>query len=103
MHTEMWEHPAVQTNLMTLRAYGCTIVDPETGFLAGGDEGIGRLAEPDTIVQVRAGTIAPAVGNSVASLCRALVGAHGAAIDEARLTHLEAVIRQVEQVLGERR
>jgi phosphopantothenoylcysteine decarboxylase/phosphopantothenate--cysteine ligase len=52
MHTEMWEHPAVQTNLMTLRAYGCTIVDPETGFLAGGDEGIGRLAEPDTIVQV---------------------------------------------------
>ena len=52
MHTEMWEQPSVQTNVMTLRAYGYTIVEPERGFLAGGDEGIGRLAELETIVEM---------------------------------------------------
>ena len=51
MHTEMWEQPSVQTNVTTLRVYGYTIVEPETGFLAGGDEGVGRLADPETIVE----------------------------------------------------
>jgi len=50
MHTEMWEHPAVQQNLATLAARGVTIVPPETGRLAGGDVGAGRLAEPATVV-----------------------------------------------------
>jgi phosphopantothenoylcysteine decarboxylase / phosphopantothenate---cysteine ligase len=50
MHTEMWDHPATQRNIATLRADGHTIVGPESGALAGGDEGPGRLAEPDTIV-----------------------------------------------------
>jgi phosphopantothenoylcysteine decarboxylase/phosphopantothenate--cysteine ligase len=50
MHTEMWEHPAVQDNLAVLRRRGVTIVDPEPGRLAGGDVGMGRLADPDTIV-----------------------------------------------------
>jgi len=50
MHTEMWEQPSVQTNVTTLRVYGYTIVEPEIGFLAGGDEGVGRLADPETIV-----------------------------------------------------
>ncbi len=50
MHTEMWEHPAVQDNLDRLRRRGVHVVDPETGRLAGGDEGAGRLAEPATIV-----------------------------------------------------
>jgi phosphopantothenoylcysteine decarboxylase/phosphopantothenate--cysteine ligase len=50
MHTEMWEHPAVQDNIATLRRRGVRIVDPAIGRLAGGDEGAGRLAEPDDIV-----------------------------------------------------
>ena len=50
MHTEMWEHPAVQDNLDVLRRRGVIVVDPEVGRLAGGDEGAGRLAEPDVIV-----------------------------------------------------
>ena len=51
MHTEMWEHAAVQDNLRTLAQRGVHIVPPETGRLAGGDVGAGRLAEPATIVE----------------------------------------------------
>jgi phosphopantothenoylcysteine decarboxylase/phosphopantothenate--cysteine ligase len=50
MHTEMWEHQAVQDNLATLRRRGVRIVDPEPGRLAGGDIGHGRLAAPRTVV-----------------------------------------------------
>jgi len=49
MHTEMWEHPSVQDNLALLRARGVTVVEPQSGRLAGGDMGTGRLADPDTI------------------------------------------------------
>ncbi len=51
MHTEMWEHPAVQDNLALLRRRGVHIVDPESGRLAGGDIGAGRLADPARIVE----------------------------------------------------
>lgn len=50
MHTEMWEHPAVQDNLALLRSRGVHVVEPEEGRLAGGDVGAGRLADPATIV-----------------------------------------------------
>jgi len=50
MHTEMWEHPAVQENLATLRRRGVHVVEPGEGRLAGGDVGAGRLAEPIDIV-----------------------------------------------------
>jgi phosphopantothenoylcysteine decarboxylase/phosphopantothenate--cysteine ligase len=50
MHTEMWDHPAVQDNLATLARRGVRIVAPEEGRLAGGDVGKGRLAAPETIV-----------------------------------------------------
>jgi phosphopantothenoylcysteine decarboxylase / phosphopantothenate---cysteine ligase len=50
MHTEMWEHPSVQENLATLERRGVEIVPPESGRLAGGDSGEGRLADPDVIV-----------------------------------------------------
>jgi len=49
MHTEMWEHPAVQSNLDVLRGRGVVVVPPEDGRLAGGDLGRGRLADPSTI------------------------------------------------------
>ena len=50
MHTEMWEHPAVQENIRMLQNRGVTIVAPEDGKLAGGDVGKGRLASPSAIV-----------------------------------------------------
>ncbi len=50
MHTEMWEHPAVQDNVSVLRTRGVHLVDPEAGRLAGGDLGFGRLAAPATVV-----------------------------------------------------
>ncbi|NMD26092.1 MAG: bifunctional phosphopantothenoylcysteine decarboxylase/phosphopantothenate--cysteine ligase CoaBC, partial [Actinobacteria bacterium] len=50
MHTEMWEHPAVQANIATLRSRGVHIVEPEAGRLAGGDTGTGRLAAPERIL-----------------------------------------------------
>ena len=49
MHTEMWEHASVQENIATLRRRGVNILEPETGRLAGGDVGAGRLAEPQRI------------------------------------------------------
>lgn len=52
MHTEMWEHPAVQDNIATLHRRGVHIVEPEEGRLAGGDSGKGRLASPDRIMNV---------------------------------------------------
>ncbi|MEM9606101.1 MAG: bifunctional phosphopantothenoylcysteine decarboxylase/phosphopantothenate--cysteine ligase CoaBC [Actinomycetota bacterium] len=50
MHTEMWEHAAVQENLATLQRRGVHVVGPEGGRLAGGDVGHGRLSEPAKIV-----------------------------------------------------
>jgi phosphopantothenoylcysteine decarboxylase/phosphopantothenate--cysteine ligase len=50
MHTEMWEHPAVVDNIAVLRGRGVHIVEPESGRLAGGDSGAGRLATPESIV-----------------------------------------------------
>ena len=50
MHTEMWEQVSVQENLAVLRSRGVHVVDPESGRLAGGDFGLGRLAEPAAIV-----------------------------------------------------
>jgi phosphopantothenoylcysteine decarboxylase/phosphopantothenate--cysteine ligase len=58
MHTEMWEHPAVQDNLATLRARGVHVVDPGEGRLAGGDHGAGRLAEPVDVVAAAATVLA---------------------------------------------
>ncbi|HVC70834.1 MAG TPA: bifunctional phosphopantothenoylcysteine decarboxylase/phosphopantothenate--cysteine ligase CoaBC [Acidimicrobiales bacterium] len=52
MHSEMWEHPAVQENLATLARRGVVVVPPGDGPLAGGDAGPGRLAEPGEIVAV---------------------------------------------------
>jgi len=49
MNTNMWNHPATQANLKTLRDRGHLIVDPDDGALACGMVGPGRLAEPDAI------------------------------------------------------
>lgn len=49
MNTNMWNHPATQANLRTLRERGHFIIDPDDGALACGTVGPGRLAEPDAI------------------------------------------------------
>ena len=59
MHTEMWEHASVQDNLATLRRRGVHVVDPESGRLAGGDIGSGRLASPELIVERVQRVLAP--------------------------------------------
>ena len=50
MHTEMWEHPATRANVALLRERGVHVVDPDSGKLAAGDVGAGRLPDPDRIV-----------------------------------------------------
>lgn len=50
MHAEMWEQPSVQENLEVLAGRGVTVVPPAHGRLAGGDVGMGRMAEPSVIV-----------------------------------------------------
>jgi len=49
MHTEMWDHPATQRNMDILVEFGYSIVGPDSGDLAGGDVGVGRLSDPDAI------------------------------------------------------
>ncbi len=73
MHTEMWEHPAVQENLDTLRRRGVHVVDPVSGRLAGGDVGEGRLASPFDIVAAAERVLGP---NDLAGV-RVLVTAGG--------------------------
>jgi phosphopantothenoylcysteine decarboxylase/phosphopantothenate--cysteine ligase len=49
MHTEMWEHPATQHNVRTLRSRGVVVLDPAVGRLTGADTGRGRLPDPEDI------------------------------------------------------
>jgi phosphopantothenoylcysteine decarboxylase/phosphopantothenate--cysteine ligase len=50
MHSGMWEHPATQANVDALAARGVRIVGPVRGPLAAGDEGVGRMVEPEDIL-----------------------------------------------------
>jgi phosphopantothenoylcysteine decarboxylase/phosphopantothenate--cysteine ligase len=72
MHTEMWEHAAVQHNLRVLRDRGVHVVEPAEGRLAGGDVGAGRLASPDVIVAAATEVLIPSQGNP--ALDRPLLG-----------------------------
>src|SRR5262245_31830374 len=51
MNGRMWAHRATQANVETLRGRGVQLVGPEEGELAEGERGIGRMAEPDAIVE----------------------------------------------------
>jgi len=50
MNTSMWQHPATRRNLETLRADGVHIIEPDSGEMACGTFGTGRLSEPEIIV-----------------------------------------------------
>ncbi|SMY06019.1 bifunctional phosphopantothenoylcysteine decarboxylase/phosphopantothenate--cysteine ligase CoaBC [Flavimaricola marinus] len=58
MNVRMWDHPATQRNLATLRNDGILTVGPNEGDMACGEYGPGRLAEPDEIVQAVAAAVA---------------------------------------------
>jgi phosphopantothenoylcysteine decarboxylase/phosphopantothenate--cysteine ligase len=51
MNTRMWEHEATQANAATLRARGVELIGPESGELAEGEVGAGRMSEPDAIAR----------------------------------------------------
>jgi phosphopantothenoylcysteine decarboxylase/phosphopantothenate--cysteine ligase len=50
MHTGMWEHDATQANVAALAERGVRVVGPARGSLAAGDEGVGRMSEPEEIL-----------------------------------------------------
>lgn len=52
MHTEMWEHPATQANVATLRQRGAVVIEPAEGRLTGADTGKGRLPDPVEIFEL---------------------------------------------------
>ena len=77
MHSEMLEQPSVLANLATLRSRGVKTIGPETGRLAGGDSGAGRMSEPAAIAG-RALEILSAAGRPTdLAGCRVLISAGG--------------------------
>lgn len=51
MDLDMYAHPSTQANLERLRSYGNHIIEPQSGYLASGLEGKGRMEEPEAIVK----------------------------------------------------
>jgi len=68
MHTEMWEHPATQANVATLRARGALVIEPAEGRLTGKDTGKGRLPEPGEIFEVGRELLARSLAGATGSL-----------------------------------
>ncbi|MDQ4144068.1 MAG: bifunctional phosphopantothenoylcysteine decarboxylase/phosphopantothenate--cysteine ligase CoaBC [Actinomycetota bacterium] len=60
MHTEMWEHAATRSHVETIAERGIEILGPASGSLMSGDEGPGRLVEPQAIVEAAAATLSAA-------------------------------------------
>jgi phosphopantothenoylcysteine decarboxylase/phosphopantothenate--cysteine ligase len=75
MHTEMWEHPATQANVATLRERGAIVVDPASGRLTGADTGPGRLPDPAELFEVARRVLAGGRPGS-ATRARDLAGRH---------------------------
>ncbi len=80
MHTEMWQHPATQTNISTLRGRGALVMDPAVGRLTGKDTGPGRLPEPEEIFEFaleQLGESRPAAGTTMLLGKRVVITAGG--------------------------
>ena len=65
MDLDMYAHPSTQNNLDTLRSYGNIIIEPQSGFLASGLEGKGRMEEPTVIVEKLASYLAPRTSSKI--------------------------------------
>ncbi len=78
MNVRMWEHPATQRNLATLRADGTHFVGPDEGDMACGEYGIGRMAEPAAILDAIAMRLGgePASPRTSVTPLRSLAGRH---------------------------
>jgi phosphopantothenoylcysteine decarboxylase/phosphopantothenate--cysteine ligase len=59
MHTEMWTNAATKQNVQTLQQRGITVIEPAVGRLTGNDSGVGRLPEPEQIIQVALAVAGP--------------------------------------------
>ena len=59
MNVEMWRNPVVQENLVRLKARGFHLMEPAAGPLACGAEGVGRLPEPEMMVEALAALVSP--------------------------------------------
>jgi phosphopantothenoylcysteine decarboxylase/phosphopantothenate--cysteine ligase len=69
MNDAMYEHPATQANLDTLRARGATVIEPGTGALGSpGEWGIGRLPEPPELLSAVESALVPAGGGDLDGL-----------------------------------
>lgn len=52
MNTHMYENPVTQDNIETLKKYGFEVIEPDSGFLACGTVGKGRMVEPEDLLEV---------------------------------------------------
>ncbi|MDH6139842.1 phosphopantothenoylcysteine decarboxylase/phosphopantothenate--cysteine ligase [Kitasatospora sp. GP30] len=77
MHTEMWEHPATQENVATLRRRGAVVLEPAVGRLTGKDTGKGRLPDPDAIFAACRRVLVRGVGEADLAGRHVLVSAGG--------------------------
>ncbi len=77
MHTEMWEHPATQANVATLRARGARVIEPAEGRLTGADTGKGRLPEAVEIFDICVEVLARGIGSRDLAGRRVVVSAGG--------------------------
>ncbi|GAA1450888.1 bifunctional phosphopantothenoylcysteine decarboxylase/phosphopantothenate--cysteine ligase CoaBC [Mycobacterium cookii] len=77
MHTEMWEHPATQANVATLRRRGVVVIEPAEGRLTGTDTGKGRLPDPAEIFELARGVLDRGVGAPDLSGLKVVVSAGG--------------------------
>jgi len=68
MHTEMWQHPATQASVATLRGRGVLVLDPAAGRLTGKDSGPGRLPEPAELLRVAVRVLARGTAGLAADL-----------------------------------
>ncbi|WP_034087643.1 bifunctional phosphopantothenoylcysteine decarboxylase/phosphopantothenate--cysteine ligase CoaBC [Streptacidiphilus albus] len=68
MHTEMWEHPATQENVATLRRRGAIVIEPAVGRLTGADTGKGRFPDPEAIFELCRRVLARGADAGVADL-----------------------------------
>lgn len=77
MHTEMWEHPATQANVATLRQRGVVVIEPAEGRLTGADTGKGRLPDPAEIFELARGVLERGVAGPDLSGLKVVVSAGG--------------------------
>jgi phosphopantothenoylcysteine decarboxylase/phosphopantothenate--cysteine ligase len=76
MHTEMWEHPATQANVATLRSRGNVVLEPAEGRLTGADTGKGRLPDPGEIFALALDVLQRWVSTGSATRGQDLAGRH---------------------------